>query len=85
VSVKQIETIYVDGKNMPINFQERMDEVNQRKKDADDLNKRISEVLVVRKTRKRGGDGEKEEASDTRELYFRQLLDESRKLFIQSD
>ena len=85
MSVKQIETIYVDGKNMPINFQERMDEVNQRKKDADDLNKRISEVLVVRKTRKRGSDGKKEEASDTRELYFRQLLDESRKLFIQSD
>ena len=85
MSVKQIETIYVDGKNMPINFQERMDEVNQRKKDADDLNKRISEGLVVRKTRKRGSDGKKEEASDTRELYFRQLLDESRKLFIQSD
>ena len=85
VSVKQIEAIYVDGKNMPINFQERMNEINQRKKDADDLNKRISEMLVVRRTRKRGSDGKKEEAGDTRELYFRQLLDESRKLFIQSD
>lgn len=38
---------------MPINFEERMDEIKNRKKDADDLNHRISEVLVVRKTRKR--------------------------------
>ena len=95
VTTKQIENIYLDGKNMPINFESRMEEIKKRKKDADDLNNRISEVLVVRKTRKRQVDSGKkegktaqqecEEVNDSRERYFRQLLEESEKLFIQSE
>lgn len=53
VHYKTIEHIYQDGKNIPVNFQELMDEVKKRKQMAENLNKRIQDAIIVKKTRAR--------------------------------
>ena len=78
VHLKQIEAIYLDGKNMPVNFQELMEEITLRKTYAEQLNTRIADVLIVRKmrrrvdTKKKAADGE--DSGEDREAYFRSLL-----------
>jgi hypothetical protein len=46
-----IEQIYVDGKNIPVNFQGLMEEIRKRKKQAEDINCRIQDAIIVKKTR----------------------------------
>ena len=49
VHIRQIELIYADGRNMPVNFQELMEEIKQRKTQAEELNSRIREKLVLKR------------------------------------
>ena len=53
VHERVVKQIYIDGKNIPVNFQGLMDEIKQRKKQAEDINSRIEDAIIVKKTRKK--------------------------------
>ena len=49
VQLKMINAICTDGRNMPVNFQELMDEIKQRQTQSQDLHNRIGEKLLMRR------------------------------------
>ena len=88
----------MEGKNIPVNFQELYDEIILRKTQAEDLNNRIQDAIVVKKTRQRVGaevykkpkknGGKQEAANDNeqdKEQQLRDLVEEARVLKLQSD
>ena len=98
VNNKVIGQIYMEGKNIPVNFQELYDEIILRKTQAEDLNNRIQDAIVVKKTRQRVGTevykkpkkngGKQEAANDNeydKEQQLRDLVEEARALKLQSD
>lgn len=52
VQLRTIEQIYQDGKNIPVNFQELMNEVKTRKTQAEQLDQRIRVEIALRRTRR---------------------------------
>ena len=57
VQLRTIEQIYQDGKNMPVNFQELMNEVKARKTQAEQLDQRIKVEMALRRTRREANVG----------------------------
>lgn len=57
VQLRAIEQIYQDGKNIPVNFQELMNEVKTRKTQAEQLDQRIRAEMALRRTRREANVG----------------------------
>lgn len=65
-----------------------MDEIKQRKKSVEDINNRIEDAIIVKKTRmKKKKTTEDNSQPDTvdKEKQLRDLLQESKDLLLQSD
>lgn len=71
VHIRQIDAIYQDGKNIPVNFQESMIEIKKRKQQAEDLNQRIQDAIIVKKTRLRANDTDKKPKDEDKEQQLR--------------
>ena len=92
VHFKLIDAIYQDAKNIPVNFQDLMTEVKQRRTSAENINNRIQDAMIVRKTRQRVGESKKqtkkiveESSQPDKEAYLRTLLHEAGEMGLQSD
>ena len=53
VNLRVIQQVHADAKNIPVNFEDLMVEITKKKDIAEDLNKRIGDEIVIKKTRGR--------------------------------